>query len=408
MTAPRTRAALAKRRVLELADEKGAYCGKLFADMGAEVITIEAPGGDPTRSVPPFLHDIPEAGHSLFHRYMNTNKRSVTLDIDRPEGREIFRQLAASADLIIETRTPGELEDIGLGFAALRVSNPRLVMTSITGFGQTGPHRHYRSSEIVAEALGGAMIAVGEPEDPPVMLAGSQAFVMASTMAAASSMMALLHASLTGRGQHVDISVQEAMLAVTISAGVGKWLDDDIVPKRFGTGLFASVPSGAYPCKDGPIYLMVNRPHHWETLAQWVHETTGNEEILDPMFHGPSSTRQPYRELLDLFITEHTHKFNVEEFFLEGQGRHLAVTPIRTARDVVADVHLKARGFFVKPEEPEAEPLTYPGPPYHHRATPWRLRRGAPSPGEHNAQIYTELLGLSEDKLRALSAEGVI
>ncbi len=401
-------AALTNRRVLDLADTKGAYCGKLFADMGAEVITIEAPGGDAMRSLPPFLHDTPEAGHGFFHRYMNANKLGVTLDLSKHEGREIFRRLTQSADLIIETRTPGELNALGLGFEALRASNPKLVMTSITGFGQTGPHRGYRCSEIVAEALGGSMIAVGEAEDPPVMLAGSQAFVMASTLAAASSMMALLHASLTGRGQHVDISVQEAMLAVTSIAGVGKWLDDGIVPKRFGSALFASTPSGAYPCRDGPIYLMVNRPHHWETLAQWVFETTGNEEILDPMFHGPSSARQPYRELLDLFLTEHTQQFDAKTFYREAQERHLAVTPVQTARAVVEDAHLHARGFFVAPEEPEDEPLRYPGAPYRHEVTPWRLRHGAPNVGEHNSLIYGEQLGMSAADLRELSARGVI
>lgn len=133
-------------------------------------------------------------------------------------------------------------------------------------------------------------------------------------------MIALHHSRRTGCGQHIDISIQETVLAVTSICGVGKWLEDGIISKRFGTGLFASVPCGTYPCRDGSIYIMVNRPLHWRKLAQWVNEVSGNQEILDPMFEGPSSARQPYRELLDIFIAELTSTFTVEEFYREGSA----------------------------------------------------------------------------------------
>ena len=136
--------ALAGRRVLELADEKGVYCGKLLADMGADVIKIERPGGDATREIPPFVRDEPDPDGSLFFLYANTSKRGVTLDVARPEGKDLFRRLARTADLVIETFPPGHLDGLGLGYASLKQANPGLVLTSITGFGQTGPHREFR------------------------------------------------------------------------------------------------------------------------------------------------------------------------------------------------------------------------------------------------------------------------
>ena len=322
---------LAGRRVLELADEKGVYCGKLLADMGADVIKIEQPGGDATRQIPPFVRDQPDPDGSLFFLYANTSKRGVTLDVARPEGKDLFQRLARTADLVIETFPPGHLDGLGLGYASLKQANPGLVLTSITGFGQTGPHREFRTSDLVASALGGSMYVTGDEEDPPVRLAGSQAYLAASVAAAASSMIALHHSRASGIGQHVDISVEEVTASVSHICGVGKWLDDGIIPRRSGTGLFASVPSGTYACRDGTVYLMVNRPLHWQALAQWIHEATGNREVLDPMFEGPTSNRQPYRELLDVFIGDLTCQFTVDAFYHEAQRRHLAVTPLNSA-----------------------------------------------------------------------------
>ncbi len=400
--------ALRGRRVIELADESGVYCGKLLADMGADVVKIERPGGDATRRVPPFLHDVSHPERSLFFLYMNTSKRGVTLDITQPEGREIFRKLAGTAHVVIETRSPGELQSLGLGYETLRAENPRLVFTSITGFGQSGPHRDFKSSDLVASAMSGTMYVTGEAEDPPVRLAGEQSHVMASTCAAVSSLIALFHADRTGAGQHVDISSQEVSLAVSHISGVGKWLDDAIVPRRMGSALFASVPSGAYRCTDGLVYLMVNRPAHWKALAEWIHEETGNQEVIDPMFEGPSSKRLEYRELLDIFISDLTAQFTVEEIYHEGQRRHIALTPVNSAAAVARDGHLAARDYFVDLEHAELGRLRYPGAPYRHTKTPWKLRHPAPHIGEHNDEVYGTELGLTPQRLQALRDNGVI
>lgn len=381
--------ALAGRRVLEISDEKGAYCGKLFADMGADVIRVEAPGGDPIRQIPPFWRDAPDPNRGLFFLYTNTGKRSIELDLANAAERDVFRSLAAGADLVIETLAPGVLDELGIGWEVLHGANPGLVMTSITGFGQTGPHRDFASCDIVANALGGTMVVTGEAEDPPVLLAGSQALVVGGANAAASSMIALHHAARTGRGQHVDISLQEVVASMSNITGVGKWLEDGVIPRRMGSGLSASCPSGAFPCKDGRIYLMVNRPLHWKALAEWIHEVTGNEEVLDAMFDGPSSSRLPYREMLDLFICDLTSQFTVDEVFHEGQRRHIAFTPVSTAAGLVSDPQLVERGFFVDVDH-DGERLAIPGAPYHHVVTPWRISRRAPRVGEHTAAVRAE------------------
>jgi crotonobetainyl-CoA:carnitine CoA-transferase CaiB-like acyl-CoA transferase len=382
--------ALSGRRVLEIADETGAYCGKLLADMGADVIKIEAPGGDPARLLPPFHGGRPDPERSLSFLYLNTNKRSLVLDLGVPDGQSAFLRLVATADIVVETLRPGRLDELGLGYQRLRALRPGLVLTSITGFGQTGPHSGYRSCDLVAGAMGGALYVTGDPEDPPVRMAGAQNDWMASTCAAASSLIALQHADRTGQGQHVDISAQETTLAVAHISGVGKWLEDGIVPKRFGTSLSASVPSGAYPCRDGLVYLMVNRPAHWKALAEWIHEETGNEEVLDPLFEGPSSKRQEYRDLLDIFISDMTRLHDVDTIYHEGQRRRIAFTPLNSPAQVVADDHLVARAYFATKTHPRAGSLRYPGAPYQLSRTPWQLRTTAPGIGEHDDEILRE------------------
>jgi len=363
------------------------YCGKLLADLGADVLRVEAPGGDPLRSIPPLWdggragsqgRDVIETG--LRFRYLNTSKRSLALDLETRAGQRRFMELATEADLIIECLAPGRLAELGLGFDALHAVNPGLVVTSITGFGQTGSHRNFASSDLVTNAMGGAVYVTGDPEDPPVNLAGDQALMMASTCAAASSLIALRQRNATGVGQHVDISAQEVMLAVTHISGVGKYLDDDIVPVRNGTSLFAAVPSGAYPCKDGLIYLIVNRPLHWQALAQWIHEETGNQEVIDPMFEGPSSVRIEYRELLDIYISDMTCKYSVDEIYREGQRRHIAVTPVNSSAAVATDPHLAERRFFVDVAQADHGALKMPGPPYRLGRTPLRIEASPIAP----------------------------
>lgn len=382
-----SKGALAHLRVLDLTSSQAAYAGKLLADLGALVVKVEPPGGDPGRREAP----LDEQGRSLPFLYENANKRSVVLDLEEGAGRDRLRHLATQADLLIESAPVGWLDARGLGWADLRGLAPGLVMLSITGFGQDGPLAEARSNDLIASALGGAMVSIGHPEDPPVRMAAHQADVVSATLGVGSALVALRHRDATGRGQHVDVSTLEAVAAATHIAGVGNWLEDGVVPRRVGTGLVASVPSGAYRCRDGLVYLMVNRPAHWQALAEWIFEVTGKDEVLMEEFRGPSSARLPYREFLDLFISELTESMTVDEAYHEGQRRRIAFTPIHTAARLHADAHLAARDFFVSLPREGAEPLRVPGAPYRPERTPWRLRRGAPALDEFAGEVDAAL-----------------
>ena len=384
--------ALSGLRVLDWTSSSAAYCGKLLADLGACVIKVEPPGGDPGRFEAPLFPDPAGlAAASLSFCYENAGKRSVVLDLETESGRDRFRALAADVDLIVESNPVGLLDRLGLGYATLAASNPGLVLTSITGFGQTGPLRGERSNDLIASALGGAMTSIGSPEDPPVRLASHQTDVITACAAASGSLVALHHRDRSGRGQHVDISSLEVVAAISHIAGVGKWLEDDIIPKRVGTGLVASVPSGAYVCKDGLVYLMVNRPAHWLALAKWINEVTGNEEVLMEEFHGPSSSRLPYRELLDVFIGDLTAELTVDEAYHEGQRRHIAFTPVNTAARIQDDPQLVARDYFVDLAVGAGRTLRVPGAPHRPARSGWRVAGPVPEAGEHDEEILDHL-----------------
>ncbi len=377
--------ALGHLRVLDLTSSRAAYCGKLLADLGADVIKVEPVDGDPGRREQP-LFGGPE-GPSLPFLYENANKRSVSLDLESDGDRDRFRALAAESDLILESLPVGTLERLGLDYPALSADHGGLVLTSVSGFGQTGPAREARSNDLIASAMGGAMTSIGDPNDPPVRLAGHQADIITASVAASASLIALHHRDRSGQGQHVDVSSLEVVTAITHIAGVGKWLEDGIIPKRVGTGLVASVPSGAYRCKDGLVYLMVNRPAHWKALADWIHEVTRNEEVLMEEFHGPSSSRLPYRELLDVFIGDLTIQLTVDEAYHEGQRRHIAFTPIHTAERIAVDPQLVDRNFFAALELENGRELMVPGAPYRPARSGWKTARRAPGIGEHDDAI---------------------
>ncbi len=375
-------AALQGMRVLELGDERGEYAGKLLADLGAEVCKVEPPEGERSRRIS--STGSPKSAGQHWFRYANTSKRSLILDLATDAGKREFHGLAEGVDLILETRGPGYLEGLGLGFPELRASNPALVLARISGFGQGGPRAGWRSSDLVASALSGAAYTTGWPEEPPMSLAGFPAYIMGGTAAAAGALVAVRAARQSGRGECVDISLQEVMASVSHVVGVGRYLEDGVISCREGSGLTASVPSGVWETMDGAIYLTVNRPAHWAALARWVAETTGNEAILEPVFEGPSSNRQEYRDVIDAWLADHFSHRTVEESYRVGQQRHIAISPLQNAEQLLADPHLQDREFFVRPTPTSS---LYPGPPYRHAATPWRIANLAPALGEGGAAL---------------------
>ncbi|MBI2885942.1 MAG: CoA transferase [Chloroflexi bacterium] len=406
-----TPTALDDVRVLDLAGEIGVYCARLLADLGADVVRIEPPEGDPLRRLGPFYHDEPDVNKGLLHFIMNTSKRGITLNLEHPDGQELFRRLVATADVVVESFEPGYLEELGLGYEELREINPRLIMTSITPFGQTGPYRHLRATNIVGDALGGLMYVSGNPEDPPLMSAANQGYYLAGMQGSVATLTALFHRDMTGEGQHADISMEEAV-ALSVQPQAMFWPGRRESPGRFGYGQRTSnVPiyaSSFYPCKDGWITGLGTQARNWPDMVAWLQDEGVAEDLGDPHYLEEQvrvANATHIQDILSRFAASRT----MEELANGGQGHHLFLFPAFSVKDIVHDVHLKQRNFFVKVPHPELdEEITYPGAPYGLTETPWRIARRAPLLGEHNHEVYVQELGIPPQKLALLRTAGAI
>jgi benzylsuccinate CoA-transferase BbsE subunit len=401
-------------RVLEFVDQRGEYCGKLFADMGADVIKVEPPGGGPTRRIGPFLDDQPGPDRSLFFWHYNTSKRGITLDPTLPEGRELFDLLLPTADVILETFPPGFLDELGLGYARLAEVNPRLVLTSITGFGQDGPRRDWKGSDLVHLALGGPMGVSGysDPELPPIGGKGGQAWHMGSLWAHIGTLAALTVRDFSGRGQQVDAALHEA-IAVGTELAIPNWIYAKR-PMYRQTGRHAQpyfTPQLNWPTKDGR-YLNVFMPGidlpQWLTLVEWLQEEGMAEDLGEPGY-----LDQDFQQMMMEHIIEVIGRFiatkTLEEVFLPAQEKGFTWAAVNAPEDLLHDRHLAARAFFVEVEHPEfGACYTYPGAPYVFDKTPWAIQRRAPLVGEHNAEVYGDELGLSADQLVTYAEIGAI
>lgn len=395
-------------RVLDLATEMGAYGTKVLADMGADVLKVEPPQGDPARKFGPFYEDRPSAELSLFFAYMNSSKRGITLDLDRPEGMALFRKLVEQADVLYETFPPGHLAWRGLGHDLIQSINPDMVITSVSPFGHDGPYRHWKGSDLICWALSGLLNTVGDPDRPPVVPGGLLAFILASVQAAAGTLLALRARRSLGRGQRVEISVQEAAVAVSSECGVPSFLDDGIERKRTGNRRQMQAPVGHFAARDGAACFVVAMPTHWDAMAKWVYEETGNTEVLNPMFRGGSLARVPVKEAVNYFVEQLALRYTKQQLFEEGQKRGIPITPVNTSHDIANDPHLKARGYWVEVPQPSIGTFRYPGAPYRLSRSPWRIRRPAPTLGEHNEEIYCGQLGLRVEELASLRAANII
>lgn len=397
--------ALSGYRVLELAGPMGHCCGKLLADMGADVVKVERPGGDDARRIGPFKDDLPHPEQSLYFHYYNTNKRSITLNLETRAGARLFQQLAARADVVLESFKPGTMEEWELDYATLSGINPGLVMTSITGFGQKGPYRDYEATDLVGFAMSGLMYLNGDPDDAPVVGPGQQAYDLACTHAALGTLVALYNRLLSGRGQHVEVSVREC-LAIEEHM-ISRYSQDGHNIRREGSQHGASAPGRIYPCKDGFAYLSsAGRPdaRNWRVFLDWM----GTPEALsDPVWDEPTFRRENV-DVIDAFVREFALEYDRVRLIEEAQERHLPCLMVLTPQEFIKHPHTQARGYFVETEHPLLGKHLFPGAPVKFSESPWRIRRFAPLLGEHNAEIFGEELGLSGADLVVLRAQGVI
>ena len=396
-------------RVLDLTDESGAFCTKLLADFGADVVRIEPPGGDPLRAKGPFPNDDPHPEKSLSYLFYNTNKRSITLNLGTDEGQALFRRLAEKADAVVESFPVGYLKSLGLDYDSLRQINPQLVMASITPFGQTGPWSGYKSSDLIAMAASGYMQITGEPDEPPVRQGNLQSTYPGAQYASVAILSALYYRDFQGgEGQHIDVSLQEALITYYTDAHPAlAWEQLGQNVTRVGTTSTLVVPLGTYPCQDGWISAGIITPREWDTLSQWIYEVTGGTEILKEEYRGGNQDRAPYNDIITALFMDFTSRFTSEELFHQGQERNLVFLPVNGISDLLMDPQLEASDFWVKVDHPEVGPMSYPlGIFFSDEVSPG----GMPAPllGQDNQAVYCGELGLDEHDLARLRVNGNI
>jgi crotonobetainyl-CoA:carnitine CoA-transferase CaiB-like acyl-CoA transferase len=373
-------------RVLDLTGRMGGYCGVLLANLGAEVILIEPPGGDPMRREGPFKNNHSDREQSLSFAAYHTNKRSVVLDLENDKGRASFRELVRHADALIEDQPAGHLDRLGLGYQALQSLNPALVMTSITGFGQSGPYRDFKAPNIVAFAMGGLMNLCGHPGRAPLMGPCDVAYHLGSVHAAFGTLMALFNRRASGRGDHVDVSLQDVLVADPFLRIITRYSVTGEVPERTGHSQSTTVAE-TYECKDGYARIFVNQADHWNRFVEWLGRPP---ELLDPKYEN-AQNRFPLRETIDRLVEARTLNYEAKKFFDEFQSLRLAAAPINSPSAFLADEQTQHRNFVTTVEHSGLGRHDFPGDPYRLSESPWRVERGAPLLGENQEQIRQQL-----------------
>jgi benzylsuccinate CoA-transferase BbsE subunit len=373
-------------RVLDLTDEKGWLCAKILADMGAEVIQVRKPGAGPSQGYP------------------NTGKHSLSLDLETRAGQDLLKRIVKSSDILVESCPPGRLDSLGLSYSDFQRLNTRLIMASITHFGQTGPWRDYASSDLVDSALGGALTVCGESDRPPLKPFGDQAYSTACLFAANAILLALWQRHASGRGQYIDISIHECQAAAL----------DHVLVRYFYEGVSAGRSGNIYwnkafrifTCKDGRILLSLT--HQWETLVEWLASEGAAEDLTgEQWLH--ESERQKNLDHIIAVLERWTQRHTMDELLESGQQMHFPWARVDSISEMLDNAQINARGFLVQVEGPESgKQYQFPGVPVKMSRSPWLVNPVLPPAGEYNHKIYGQELGLDDAEMAVLKGQGVI
>lgn len=402
-------------RVLDLSDERGFLCGRMLADLGADVIKIEPPDGDPARRTGAFAGDVRDPERSITWLAYNAGKRGITLDVTRPRGREILDRLCARADALVESVEPERLDATRIDYATLEASHPRLVVCSISPFGRSGPYARHRGGDLTATAMGGNMALTGDGDRAPLRCTMPASYFHGGAEAATGLLVALYAREATGRGQHVDVSLQASVVA-TIMTGASQWWLNRQDRGRSGA-LYAvgdTLQREVWPCRDGFVtYALRGGPARVPGLvatARWLAE----EGIAAPAWdrdwkaYNHNNLTQAEVDALSEPLALLFARKTMRELFAGAIERGLMLAPINDAREIAASEQLASRSFFHQVHD-QGRGLDYALPARFAQATGVEMDVRGPAPrlGEHNAEVYAEI-GIDERALATLRTEGIV
>ncbi|MFC1535195.1 CaiB/BaiF CoA transferase family protein [Thermodesulfobacteriota bacterium] len=404
-------------RALDLTDAKGFVCGQFMASLGVDVIKIEKPGGDSARDIPPFYHDQSDRRHSLYWNAFNTGKRGITLNLEAKMGQDLFRVLVKNADFVLESFSPGYMDNLGIGYEALRLLNQRVIVASITHFGQKGPYKHYRGSELIDSAMSGILGDTGHPDRPPVKEALDSLYFHAGAAAALGAMMAHYSRRLNGEGQQIDISIQETAVS-RAGASFLPWQWDKRLVTRAGVmSQFGALPTRkVWRCKDGYVFWMLAGGPLGAPANRAISEWMAEDKIDHPLSHMTNweeldmatieqQTLDNFQEAVSRFFLKHTK----QEITEEGLKRGINSAVVNNVSDVLEEEQFSARDFWVGFDHPELDiKVKYPRHFLLSNETETYIRCQAPDIGQDNDQIYVKELGLSAVEIAELKEAHVI
>jgi crotonobetainyl-CoA:carnitine CoA-transferase CaiB-like acyl-CoA transferase len=404
-------------RALDLTDEKGFLCGKILAELGVDVIKVEKPGGDISRKTGPFWHDQEDPEKSLYWFAYNSSKRGITLDLEREDGKRLFRDLVKTAHFIIESFAPGGMDRWGFGYEALTEIKQDLILISITPFGQKGPYNHYQAADLNIMGMAGELFMTGDSDRRPVNVMMPQACLHAGSDAAVGAMLAHHHRRKTGEGQHVDVSMQQSA-AWFLAQTIPHWEIDNLILGRVGTFRTSSrgtLQRQVWPCKDGYVFFfMIGGQQGAKTcrqLVKWMNEEGMANEFLLTYEWERFDMAGATQELIDKIsqpIAEFFKTRTKKEALDAAMSRNISICPLMGMKDLINNPNLAARGFWTPIEHSELKAaIPYPKQFARSSENEMTTKSRAPLIGEHNAEIYAEL-GLSSDRISELHKAGVI
>jgi crotonobetainyl-CoA:carnitine CoA-transferase CaiB-like acyl-CoA transferase len=378
----------------------GPHCTAVLSELGAEIIKVEMPGkGEPERLAMP---KTPKRESYQFLSY-NRGKKSITLNLKSPKGLEIARKLAAKADVLVENFANGVMERLGLGYEEVSKINPRIIYASISGFGHTGPRRDDVCYDVVAQAMGGLMSVTGYPGGEPLKAGISLGDYMGGFNGAIAILAALYYRTVSGKGQAIDISMQDGIWSM-VFPDRANYFDDHIIPKRFGNKLSSSAPFGAYNAKDGYVVICTITDPQWQKVLKAI----GREDLSGEQRYATRENRTKNMDEVDGLVQEWCKERTVEEVFAILKKFQVPCSPLPTFDQVASDPHLLSRDMIVEVDQPVSGKVKLIGSVYKMSKTPGDRKKIVPEVGEHNEEIYCGLLGIDAQEMQKLKEESVI